>query len=293
MKLREELHAGQEIDIQIAPFGEYPASTISGKQIVQKFDEESFKRIVQSWIDDGKKMIRCDFDHQSEISNNTKASGWINDLAIDGVKGLVGKAIVTEAGANALNGLDYRYGSPAFAFDETDHPTKLLSFAYTNRPRIKDMDVVWNIDDIKKDLEQKEEIMETEKDKEKKSCNTEEAVEEKTEEAVEKTTPLDEIVNSILVLSPEAKVLLRLSENATEDEIKMYLDDILKNGDNDDVEEVVNSDPFNEKDNVVLNAKDAVKPDIDVEAALAKEYKSLPGGQAKVDFILKHKGFAY
>ena len=41
-------------------------------------------------------------------------------------------------------GLDYRFGSPVFLFDESEHPTTLVSFAFTNRPRLKEMSAVWN-----------------------------------------------------------------------------------------------------------------------------------------------------
>ena len=144
MELKQELHAGDEIPIQIAPFGEYPATTIDGKEIVQRFDKASFDKIVEDWRNTGEKLIRADFDHKSEMTDDTIASGWIKDLSVDNDKGLIGTLVVTESGAKALNGLDYRFGSPVFSFDETEHPVSLLSYAFTNRPRLDTMDAVWN-----------------------------------------------------------------------------------------------------------------------------------------------------
>ncbi len=113
MDLKKELKAGDEIPLQLAPYGDYPATAVDGSAVVQHFTEEAFQRVVKDWVDNGKPNIRADFDHESEVeSGNTIASGWIANLAVDPEKGLVGTLVVSDAGAGALNGLDYRYGSP-------------------------------------------------------------------------------------------------------------------------------------------------------------------------------------
>ena len=48
------------------------------------------------------KLIRADFDHASEISDSTVASGWLKDMYIDDDKGLMGTLVVSESGASAL-----------------------------------------------------------------------------------------------------------------------------------------------------------------------------------------------
>ena len=48
MNLKEDLKAGDEITIQIAPFGEYPAETVGGIQLVEVFDRDGFEKISET-----------------------------------------------------------------------------------------------------------------------------------------------------------------------------------------------------------------------------------------------------
>ena len=105
MDLKQELKAGDEIAIQLAPYGEYPATSVEGEAVVQRFTLEAFQKVVEDWTRNGKPNIRADFDHESETgTGSTIASGWITRLAVDPEKGLVGTLVVSDAGADALNG---------------------------------------------------------------------------------------------------------------------------------------------------------------------------------------------
>lgn len=292
MDLKEALKAGDEIQIQIAPYGDYPAYTVDGKEITQRFDRESFENIIKDWTENGAKMIRADFDHASEMTDDTIASGWIKELAIDDEKGLVGTLVVSESGANALNGLDYRFGSPVFAFDETEHPVSLLSFAFTNRPRLENMDAVWNSKEktvVKNDGEpEKVNIVEDLKnmDELKKILGL-------PDEAVE-----EDIVNAVKEMVDRLKAI---ADEEIQEEAEEIVNECGLEGEQ--KEEVVNSYKQNpalvktvlncfKKTPVkkVVNAEEAVKPELTDDEKLKREYASLKGGKDKVDFLRKHPG---
>ena len=223
MELKDILNAGDEIIIQVAPFGEYPANTVEGEPITQRFDKESFEKVIDDWKNQGAKMVRCDYDHNSEMTDDTIASGWINDLWIDDEKGLMGKLVVTESGAKSLNGLDYRYGSPVFVFDETEHPVSLLSFAFTNRPRLDKMDAVYNMTEkntavVVNSNSNEEEISDN-------GENKETPIEENQEKPVEveesnKETETEMVNNIEEKVMDELKQILGLPPEATPEDVK-------------------------------------------------------------------------
>lgn len=139
--MNKDLKAGDVIEaVQIAPFGEYKNYTTSGKEVNQICDKEAFQKIVQNFD----KELIVDVEHQSELTDDSEAAGWLSNLRVDDTRGLVGDIKVSEKGAKLLNGLNYRFGSPAFVLDEVDRPEKLLSFALTNKPAMKDIEHVYN-----------------------------------------------------------------------------------------------------------------------------------------------------
>ena len=307
MELREKLNAGDEIAIQIAPFGEYPATTVDGREIVQRFDRDSFQRIVDDWKANGEKLIRADFDHASELTDNTVASGWIKDLAIDDEKGLVGTLVVSESGAEALNGLDYRFGSPVFAFDETEHPVSLLSFAFTNRPRLKEMAAVWNMDD-KAAPEVKEEVAEVEVEErpegeETAEVNKETGEKEKMEE-IRKLLGLPEAATDEDIKNSILELLAKVNEIAEEEIAKEAEEAVNECGiDEEKKDEVINSykqnpalvktvlNAFRKAPvKLVVNSEEAKRPELTANEKLKNEYLAKKGGQEKVDFLLSHPG---
>ena len=322
MDLKKELKAGDEIPVHIAPFGEYPAATVDGKEIVEKFTKEVFQKVIEDWRKNGEKLIRADFDHKSETTDSTVASGWIKDLRIDDEKGLVGTLIVSESGANSLNGLDYRFGSPTFALDEENKPSSLLSFAFTNRPRLTNLDAVYNSlspstkkEKIVMNEEIKEEVKtETEPAEEVKEEVKEEVI-EKAEETKPETDDLIVKIKGILALPEEAagediiKSITELVERVkaiTDAEIEAEAKEVIDacGVDEEKKGEVLNSYKENpalvkkvlsaftgNKKPLVCNAAEAVKPDLADKAKLKAEFDALKGGTEKLNWLKKHPGF--
>lgn len=283
MLLKENLKAGDEFEIQICNFGEVPAETVDGQKIVQKFTKEALETLVANY--DGK-PIRVDFDHQSEVSDNTIAAGWVNKIWVNET-GLAGNMTVSSSGSESLNGLDYRYLSPAFVLNEDGTPYLLTSIALTNRPRMKDLPEVWNSE------EAKDEVIEV-------NNNTEDLNMEKIKDilGLPAEATEEDIINSV------QEMVNKLKEIADAEIAKEAEEAVNECGvDEDKKEEVVNFYKQNpalvksvlnamKKEPVkqVVNSEEAVKPELTDEEKLMKEYNSLKGGQEKVDFLLKHPG---
>lgn len=164
--MNKDLKAGETIEaVQIAPFGKYPNITQSGKEVTQICDKEAFQNIVKNFD----KELIVDVEHKSELTDDSEAAGWLSNLRVDETRGLIGDIKVSEKGAKLLNGLNYRFGSPAFVLDEVDRPEKLLSFALTNKPAMKDIEHVYNSEtaifscDAQEKDSQKETILDTDK----------------------------------------------------------------------------------------------------------------------------------
>ena len=164
--MNKELKAGDVIEsVQIAPYGEYKNYTSEGREVVQKCDKEAFQNIVNNF----KKELIVDVEHKSELTDDSEAAGWLSNVKVDEERGLVGDIKVSAKGAELLNGLNYRFGSPAFVLDEADRPNELLSFALTNRPAMKDIEHVYNTEQ-----EEKKETCENACEDEKKDAETSE-----------------------------------------------------------------------------------------------------------------------
>ena len=309
MEIKDPLITGQEITIEIMPLeGEYKATTIDGTDFLEKFSVESANKIVDNWKKDGEKPILCDVDHSSVETSKTQAAGWVTNLWVDeSAKRLMGTLQVSESGAELLNGLEYRYVSPVLLFTEDNYPYYLDSIALTNTPRLQELRPVYNS---------------------KKIVNAEETQEEKPEESI---VNIDE--QKDFALMEELKKILGLPEEATEEDIKASVAELMEKVkavaeeeakaeaerlqeeaeeainecgqfEDDKKEEVVNcykKDPalvktilncFAKKaqSKTVVNAQEAVKPELTDAQKLKAEFDKLPGGQAKVDFMLAHRG---
>lgn len=317
MELKEDLKAGDEITIQIAPFGEYPAETVGGTQLVEVFDREGFEKIIETWKQDGGKLIRADFDHASETTDSTVASGWLKDLYIDDDKGLMGTLVVSESGASALNGLDYRFGSPTLILDDSGRPVQLVSFALTNRPRLDNMDAVYNMTETPADVNRNDEENSGKGEGEEKdnSPDAEKAEEEPKAEIVNNTEEknMDEL-KAILGLPPEAtdedvkasvkEMVDKLKAIADEEIAEEAVEAVNECGIEDDKkEEVVNCYKQNpalvksvlncfkkQPAKMVINSQDAIKPELANEK-LKREYSELKGGKDKVEWLKSHPSF--
>lgn len=314
MEIKEQLSTGQEIEIEIMPLeGQYKATTVDGTDFIEKFSVESANKIVENWKKDGEKPILCDVDHSSVETSKTQAAGWVTNLWVDEeAKRLMGTLQVSESGAELLNGLEYRYVSPVLLFTEDNFPYYLDSIALTNTPRLQELRPVYNSKDnddaekatVENEPEEKPEESIVNIDEQKDFALMEELKkildlpEEATEEDIRASVA--ELVEKVkAVAEEEAKAEAeRLQEEAEEaiNECGQFEDE--------KKEEVVNcykKDPalvktilncFAKKtpSKTVVNAQEAVKPELTDAQKLKAEFDKLPGGQAKVDFMLAHRG---
>lgn len=128
--------AGDEIEVQLAPLGEWPQTVEDGqgkpREIVQKFDAAACEAVVGNFT----KELLVDLDHASVGGGSTRAYAWVTGLRADETLGLVGTFKFTEAGAEAVNGREYRFVSVCWYLDEDGRPTELDSVALTNRPNL-------------------------------------------------------------------------------------------------------------------------------------------------------------
>ena len=320
MELKERLTVGNEIDIEIMPTeGQYAATTVDGTDFIEKFSVESAREVVENWKKDGSKPILCDVDHSSVDSNDTQAAGWITDLWVDeDSKRLKGKLQVSESGASLLNGIEYRYISPVLLFKEDNFPYYIDSVSLTNTPRLQELKAVYNSRGVVNSIEDlvkmdTEEIKEEIKEEVKEEAPVEEVKEEVKEEVEEPKT--DFIV--------EVKTLLGLPNEATEEDVKASITEMVEKlkaiADEEIMEEAVEA--VNEcgveeekreevvncyKQNpalvksvlncfkktpvkMVVNAEEAKKPELSPVEKLMEDVKNIPGGQARVDYLLKYR----
>lgn len=308
MELRKELKTGDKIEIEIMPLsGSYAATTVDGTPFVEKFSIEAGELIIENWKKDGSKDILCDVDHSSVDTSDTSAAGWVSELRIDKeALRLKGTLTVSEKGARLLNGVEYRYLSPVLLFTEQNEAYYLDSVALTNTPRLQELRPVYNSKNftIENEPEEKpeESIVNIDEQKEFELMNEIKQIlglpEEATEEDIKASVA--ELVEKVkAVAEEEAKAEAeRLQEEAEEavNECGQFEDE--------KKEEVVNcykKDPalvktilncFAKKtpSKTVVNAQEAVKPELTDAQKLKAEFDKLPGGQAKVDFMLAHRG---
>ncbi len=226
MKLKGKLKVGDEIEIEICPTdGEYAANTVAGQPFVEKFSVESLQKVIDNWKKDGSMPILCDIDHSSVETNDTIAAGWINSLFIDDeAKRLKGILTVSEKGAELLNGLEYRYISPVLFFTDDNYPYYLDSASLTNTPRLEELKPVYNSKNFK--ICNSDETEDAKVDE-----HTSETVEEQTKQSDEtentSDTNLPKEEKHIMDIN-ELKTILGLPEEATEEEIRNTLAEIME-----------------------------------------------------------------
>ena len=288
--MNKELKAGDVIpNVQITPYGEYDNVTTDGREVTQHCDKQAFENIVNAFD----KELIVDVDHQSELTDNTEAAGWITTLKVDEEKGLVGDIKVSELGAKLLNGLNYRFGSPAFLLDENDRPMKLTSFALTNRPALTDIAPVYNSapkqETVIISAENPPSILNSEDTMKEELIKMlglpEDATEEMVKDCIQKT------VNALAEIR-KGEEEKKLNEEADEfvKDLPEDVKDSIRNSylkDKDVVTEIVNAvkDKLALASQTVLNKAEAEKPTI---TSAWETYNSLPQDQ-KLAFAKKHK----
>lgn len=309
--MNKDLKAGDVIEgVQIAPYGEYKNYTTDGRPVTQICDKAAFENIVKNFD----KELIVDVEHKSELTDDSEAAGWLSNLKVDEARGLVGDIKVSAKGAELLNGLNYRFGSPAFVLDEVDRPEKLLSFALTNRPAMKDIEHVYNTDGgcADKDEEKKDEVQnETIISATDNTAPTEEEVAAndlgKTDimnEELIKLLGLPDDSTSEMIMESIGKMISELAEikkgeadKKLDEEADKFVEelpeevrDTVKNSYKKDAEltkEIVNSlkDRISKPTEQVLNKEEAQVPTI---TSAWETYNSLPQSQ-KLQYAKEHK----
>lgn len=299
--MNKDLKAGETIEaVQIAPFGQYKNITTSGKEVTQICDKEAFQNIVKNF----EKELIVDVEHKSELTDDSEAAGWLSNLRVDETRGLVGDIKVSEKGAKLLNGLNYRFGSPAFVLDEVDRPEKLLSFALTNKPAMKDIEHVYNSETTIFSTDAEESEQKTEEPQKETILDTEKSDTIMNEQLI-KMLGLPEDATSEMILESIGKTISELAEikkgeadKKLDEEADKFVEelpeevrDTVKNSYKENSEltkTIVNSlkDRLVSKSTEqVLNKEEAEMPKI---SSAWETYNSLPQDQ-KLAFAKKHK----
>lgn len=141
-----EVKAEEAIEIQLAPFGEYPGvlhfldpatGKPAKKKIVQKLDAAALNAVAGAF----RPEVLVDKEHLSEHGGDSAAYGWVKGLRVDPAEGLMGTIAFTPPGADVVNSRVYRFPSCAFDIEElpdgkTVRPTALTSVALTNKKNL-------------------------------------------------------------------------------------------------------------------------------------------------------------
>lgn len=131
-KLPDKVAPGGEIDVQLAPLGDW-MQTVNGKRITQHFDEAACAEVVRNFRGE----ILVDADHRStKPDGDTSAYAWVTALRADPAQGLVGTMRFTDKGAAAVNAREYRFVSVSWYLGSDGRPRELDSVALTNRPNL-------------------------------------------------------------------------------------------------------------------------------------------------------------
>lgn len=124
-----------EIEVQIAPVGEFCGSNAKGEPVAETITPEGLSRLAEK-LNSSEEEILVDVDHASArpgLDRDTRAVGWLSRF-YSSVKGLFAKMKLTSFGKDLVKGRDYRYLSPVFTLDENGEPDELHSVAFTNTP---------------------------------------------------------------------------------------------------------------------------------------------------------------
>lgn len=298
--MNKELKSGDIIQgVQLAPLGNYPAITTSGKRVDQLCDKQAYDQVAKVFNESARE-IQVDFDHKSEVSDDSVAAGWIVKVWSDDTRGLLGDIKVSGKGAKALNELDYRFASAAFELADDGRPQKLLSLALTNRPNMEDIEKVYN-SKIEAGTETQVASLST-SEEQNMTLEIKQALglpEDATDAVVlngiqSLNGKLKEYMDKEKAAEAEAAVS-ELPETCREDFKKLYADNpeaakmvinsvlnVLK-----EKAEAKEAKPEVKQPETVCNSKEAEKPALDSKAAWAA-YNSLPQAQ-KLAFAKEHK----
>ena len=127
-----------ELDVHIAPIGDFNGSNSQGNPVKEHITKESLENLAEK-LNKGDEIL-ADIDHQSckpGVERDTRAAGWFSKFVVDPIKGLFAKIKLTKKGRELIENREYRYFSPTFLLDENGSPTDLHSVSLTNLPAFK------------------------------------------------------------------------------------------------------------------------------------------------------------
>lgn len=296
--MNKELKAGDVIEgVQLAPLGNYPAITTGGKKVDQVCDRQAYDQVAKVFNEEGRE-IQVDFDHKSEVSDETVAAGWIVKVWPDDTRGLLGDIKVSGKGAKALNELDYRFASAAFELADDGRPQKLLSLALTNRPNMEDIEKVYNSkggqevlgantdEETNMTLEIKQALGLPEDATDAVVLNGVQTLNAKLKEYVDRERAA-EAAAAVDGLPDACREELKKLYADNPEAAKVVINSVKAAFKEAEEKEKANAKPEVEAPETVCNSKEAQKPALDSKAAWAA-YNSLPQAQ-KLAFAKEHK----
>ena len=127
-----------ELNVHIAPIGDFNGSNSQGNPVKEHITKESLENLAEK-LNQGDEIL-ADIDHQSckpGVERDTRAAGWFSKFVVDPIKGLFAKIKLTKKGRELIENREYRYFSPTFLLDENGSPTDLHSVSLTNLPAFK------------------------------------------------------------------------------------------------------------------------------------------------------------
>lgn len=132
IELPLSVKAGEELEVQLSPFGNFPNVTDEGERIVQVCDRAAFERVVANFSEE----LLVDFEHDAETGGSTTAAAWVQKVFIDDELGLMAVFKFTDLGAEAVTQRRLRFLSPVWTLDEAMRPERLISVGLTNKPNL-------------------------------------------------------------------------------------------------------------------------------------------------------------
>lgn len=129
--LPETVAAGDELEVQLSPFGDFPG-LLEGQRMIQTCDQAAFERLVANFAGE----VLVDFEHKAEQGGDTQAAAWVQALRVDPKQGLMATFRFTDVGAEAVANRRLRFLSPVWTLTEDGRPERLISVGLTNKPNL-------------------------------------------------------------------------------------------------------------------------------------------------------------
>lgn len=131
-ELPKTIKPGVEVELQIAPYGEYRCHDGTSTGVMQHITPAAVEAMVANLSGE----ILVDYDHDS-TDGRSEAAAWVLGLRNDPELGLMGTFRFTDYGAAAVNNRRYRFVSAEWEVDvKTGEPVRLTSVALTNKPNL-------------------------------------------------------------------------------------------------------------------------------------------------------------